>query len=80
MKALAEAVAACAVGPPEHLRYRHKDGVWVRVTEADMSETEMRFVPPGEYALIAVEPCHIDGIQSYANGTHVVTIKGRTRP
>lgn len=45
--------------------------------EAD-DEPEEAVVPEGDYFLIATDPCTY-GVQAYANGTHVITVKGRIR-
>jgi len=51
----------------------------VRVTAVDeqTGHTETVVVQAGDYLLTTVEPCHLDHTSAYANGTHVLTIKGR---
>jgi hypothetical protein len=53
--------------------------VSVRVTVIDeqTGEEETVVVPDGEYLLTVVDPCHLAHTQVHANGTHVLTIKGR---
>lgn len=51
----------------------------VRITVEDLltGDKECMEITAGDYMLIPVEPCYIDGIQAYpASGTHVITIKG----
>lgn len=54
-------------------------GIKVQVTDLETGDTEEAIVPTGDYLIIAVEPCHYE-VQAYPNGTHVITVKGRTRP
>jgi hypothetical protein len=53
----------------------------IRVTVEDLIDgtTDTVEIPAGEYVVLATEPCHVDRVQTHANGTHVVTIKGRNR-
>lgn len=52
----------------------------VRVTiEDEDGETETAIVGPHDYTLICVDDCHLSGTQAHANGTHVLTVKGRRR-
>ena len=52
----------------------------VRVTVVDeqTGEAETVVVPDGEYLLTVTEPAYLAHTQAHANGTHVLTIKGRT--
>ena len=54
-------------------------GIRITVEDLETGETQTRDVPPGDYALLTTEPAHVAHINAFANGTHVVTIKGRTR-
>jgi hypothetical protein len=49
----------------------------VRVTVEDLEsgETDIKTIPFGDYIIVTSNPCHVHGVQVYANGTHVVTIK-----
>jgi hypothetical protein len=51
----------------------------VRVTHEDLEtgQTTTFVLPPGNYAVIVAEPCHLAHEQHYATGTSVITIKGR---
>jgi hypothetical protein len=53
--------------------------VSVRVTVVDeqTGETETITVPDGEYLLTVTDPCYLANTQAFANGTHILTIKGR---
>lgn len=42
-------------------------------------ETETTQVPDGDYLLIVTEPAYLSYTQAHANGTHVLTIKGRVQ-
>lgn len=47
------------------------------VETGDVGETE---VPTGDYLLICHDPCYLAGTIAHQNGTHVLTVKGRTAP
>lgn len=51
----------------------------IRVTALDLKtqETNSVDVPLDEYFLMCTGDCHVTSVQHYANGTAVVTIKGR---
>ena len=53
----------------------------LRITVEDLAtgETQSRDLPSGDYFLLTAEPAYVDGIRVFKNGTHLVTIKGRTR-
>lgn len=50
----------------------------VTVTDANTGEKlGEQIVVPGDFVVIAHEPCYIDGVQAYPlKGTQVLTIKG----
>jgi hypothetical protein len=50
----------------------------VMVTDPATGQTETAELPAGEYLLLTTAPCHVTHTNAHANGTHVVTIKGRT--
>lgn len=52
-------------------------GIRVTVEDLETGEKQSRDVPPGDYFLATTEPAHVAHINTFANGTHVVTIKGR---
>lgn len=52
----------------------------VTVVDEQTDESETVIVLAGDYLLVCHEPCRLAHTQAYGNGTHVVTIKGRTRP
>lgn len=54
----------------------------VRFTAVDLEtgDTSTVDVEPGSYCIVAVEPCHVAHQQHHANGTTVLTVKGRTTP
>lgn len=49
--------------------------VTVRDTETGDTETQ---VIENDYVIVVAGSCHVNGIQTYANGTHVLTVKGRS--
>jgi hypothetical protein len=53
-------------------------GIRVTVEDLETGEREEKVVPPGEYLLLTVEPCHLHYTSAFANGTHIITVKGRT--
>lgn len=48
--------------------------VTIRDTETGESETG---IIDNDYILVVAGTCHVATTQAYANGTHVLTIKGR---
>ncbi len=58
-------------------------GTVLRVTVTDVltGDTETAEIPAGDYLILCTDPCYLAGAQTYPkSGTHVLTIKGRTRP
>lgn len=51
----------------------------VTVVDEQTGDTETQTVADGDYLLIVTEPCHLHYTAAYANGTHVLTIKGRKK-
>jgi hypothetical protein len=51
----------------------------IRVTVVDeqTGDTDTTSVQDGDYLLITTEPCYVAHTSAYANGTHVLTVKGR---
>ena len=51
----------------------------IRVTleDLDTGQTHEQLLEPGNYALICAWPCRLDSAQHHANGTSVITLKGR---
>lgn len=52
----------------------------IRVTVQDLAtgDVETKDIPPGDYIILCTAPCDVSHIQAYGNGTHVLTVKGRT--
>lgn len=50
----------------------------VTVLDLETGDTDTATVADGDYVLICADPCYRSGVVAHANGTHVVTIKGRT--
>lgn len=53
----------------------------LRVTVEDLETGEKQTVdvPSGDYFMLTTAPAYVAHTNVFANGTHVVTIKGRTR-
>lgn len=50
----------------------------IRVTVEDLATGETETVEiKDDYVILAAGSCYIHHVQSYANGTHILTIKGR---
>lgn len=52
----------------------------VVVTDLETGDTNEATVQDGDHILITVDPCYLANQQMYANGTTVLTIRGRTVP
>lgn len=54
----------------------------VRFTTLDLEtcDTSTVDIEAGNFCIIAVSPCYVAGEQHHANGTTVLTIKGRRGP
>lgn len=50
----------------------------VTVTDNETGDTETAQVPDGDYLMIATQPATYS-VQAHANGTHVITVKNRTK-
>ncbi len=48
----------------------------VTVTDLETGESESQEVS-NDYVIVCAGSCYLDGTQAYANGTHVLTVKGR---
>jgi hypothetical protein len=54
-------------------------GIRVTVEDLETGEKATREVVPGDYILIPLAPCYLDGIQRYpSKGTTVLTLKDNT--
>ena len=50
----------------------------IKVTVTDLGTNESdEAVISDDYVLTCAGSCYVDHIQTYANGTHVITVKGR---
>jgi hypothetical protein len=50
----------------------------IRVTVEDLATGEVETVElKDDYMILAAGSCHVHHIQAHANGTHVLTVKGR---
>lgn len=50
----------------------------VTVVDTETGERGEQIVRDGNFVLIAVSPCYLAGEQHHANGTTVLTLKGRS--
>jgi hypothetical protein len=48
----------------------------ITVTDVETGETGTAEITEGDYLLITHKPCYEHGVQVYANGTQVITVKG----
>lgn len=49
----------------------------VTVVDIETGEHDTEIVPDGDYILICAAPCYRAHVTAHANGTHVITVKGR---
>ncbi|HCT81189.1 MAG TPA: hypothetical protein DGT23_32390 [Micromonosporaceae bacterium] len=49
----------------------------VTVFDPETGETSTGAIEPGSYMLICLTPCYLHNTTAHANGTTVLTIKGR---
>ena len=52
------------------------EGITVTVLDHVTGETQEQYVPPGDYVVFVTDPAEVS-FQTYGNGTHVITVKGR---
>lgn len=52
----------------------------VVVEDIETGETDETLVANGDYVIICAQPCYLDGLTAHANGTHQLTVRGRTVP
>lgn len=50
--------------------------IQVTVTDLDTEESETAVIAD-DYVLTCAGSCYVHHVQAYANGTHVITVKGR---
>lgn len=52
----------------------------IQVTATDLDTNESSTVViTDDYVLTCAGTCYVHHVQAYANGTHVITVKGRSR-
>ena len=51
--------------------------VKVTVVDEQTGDREEAIVPDGDYLIICTAPAWVHHVQAHANGTHVLTVKGR---
>lgn len=51
----------------------------VTVEDLETGETQTVDVPAGDYFMLTTTPAYVAHTNVFANGTHVITVKGRTR-
>jgi hypothetical protein len=54
----------------------------LRVTARDLEfgDEQVAEVKAGDYLILCTEPAFVANVQAHSNGTHVITVKGRTQP
>lgn len=50
----------------------------VIVRDEQTGDEETQRVAEGDYVIVCHDPCYLHGVQTHRNGTHVLTVKGRT--
>lgn len=53
-------------------------GIHVVATDLETGETSEAIIRPGDYVLVAAEPCRLAHEEHRANGTVILTLKDRT--
>lgn len=48
----------------------------VTVRDTETGDIEVQVIVD-DYAIVSAGECYVSNIQTYANGTHVLTVKGR---
>jgi hypothetical protein len=51
----------------------------VAVTDLGTGDSEEQVISD-DYVITCAGSCYVAGVQAYANGTHVITVKGRATP
>lgn len=54
--------------------------VTVTVRDDETGEVREAKVPDGEFFILCTEPAHVEHMNTFKNGTCVITVKGRTQP
>jgi hypothetical protein len=54
-----------------------KKGIRVTVEDLETGESEVQEIED-DYVIVTGGSCYVDGLVAYSNGTHVLTIKGRS--
>jgi hypothetical protein len=67
------------VGKPVLIGQTQELGIRIIVEDLLTGDRAEKTIQPGNYAIIAAAPCHVAGEQHHANGTTVLTLKGRER-
>jgi len=53
--------------------------VRISIEDLETGETQTHDLPSGDYFLLTTTPAYVDSLQTYQTGTHVITVKGRTK-
>lgn len=53
-------------------------GIRITVEDLETGEKQTRDMPSGDYFILTTEPAYVAHTNTFANGTHVITVKGRT--
>ena len=51
--------------------------ITVTVTDTESGESETQTIE-NDHVIVAAGSCHVAHVQAHANGTHVLTVKGRS--
>jgi hypothetical protein len=61
---------------PEALDPATSKGIRITATDLDAGDSDSKVIW-NDYVLTCAGSCYVDHVQAYANGTHVITVKGR---
>lgn len=64
-------------GGPDLTQQPAGSGIFVTVRDAATDDQQTTEIPADDYVLLTVGGCHRAGVDAHANGTHVITVKGR---
>lgn len=64
-------------GGPDLTEEPKGSGIIVTVRDGETGQQQSREIPADDYILITAGECHQAHVDAHANGTHVITVKGR---
>lgn len=61
------------------LTEKRDKGIKVIAIDLETGDQAEKVIQPGNYVIVAASPCYVAGEDHHANGTTVLTLKGRDR-